>query len=156
MQTSTRSGNVTVESHSETGSPSLLSETVIRALSKLEKAEGWPTGSILFREGEQARGVYIIHSGEIDQLFSARNGHTKPLLVASAGQILGLSCVVSGKPHNCSATARTPSVTGFIDKDRFTGLLQDQPELWWSILQLLSTDINSCYDCMRSLTHNGR
>lgn len=131
----------------------VVSESVVRALSRLEKAEGWPTGSILFREGEQPRGVYIIHSGEVDQVFSARNGHVKPLLTAVPGQILGLSCVVSGKPHNCSATARTPSVTGFIDRDRFTALLEEQPALWWSILQMLSTDINSCYDCMRTLTH---
>jgi len=133
-------------------SSGIASESVIRGLSRHEKAEGWPTGSILFREGEQPRGVYIIHSGEIDQLFSARNGHTKPLLTAGPGQILGLSCVVSGKSHNCSATARTPSVTGFIERDRFTALLAEQPALWWSILQILSTDINSCYDCMKTLT----
>jgi len=133
-------------------STAVLSESVIRALSRFEKAEGWPTGSILFREGEQPRGVYIIHSGEVDQLFSSRNGHAKPLLVAGPGHILGLSCVVSGKAHNCSATARTPSVTGFIDRDRFTSILEEQPALWWSILQILSTDINSCYDCMKTLT----
>jgi CRP-like cAMP-binding protein len=130
-----------------------LSESVVRALSRFEKAEGWPTGSVLFREGEQPRGVYIIHSGEIDQLFCSRTGTAKPLLTAGPGHILGLSCVVANKPHNCSATARTPSVTGFIDKDRFTSLLEEQPALWWSILQILSTDINSCYDCMKSLTH---
>lgn len=146
---------MTVETQTETVSP-VISESVIRALSRFEKAEGWPTGSILFREGEQPRGVYIIHSGEIDQLFSSRTGQAKPLLVAGPGQILGLSCVVSGKAHNCSATARTPSVTGFIDRDRFTSLLEEQPALWWSILQMLSTDINSCYDCMRTLTHMGR
>src|ERR1044072_8519156 len=133
-------------------SSDVVSESVIRALSRYEKAEGWPTGSILFREGEQPRGVYIIHSGQIDQLFSSRNGHAKPLLVAGPGQILGLSCVVSGKSHNCSATARTPSVTGFIDRDRFTSLLEEQTALRGSILQILSTDINSCYDCMKSLT----
>jgi len=142
---------VTVETM-EVSSPA-LNESVIRALCRYEKAEGWPTGSVLFREGEQPRGVYIIHSGEIDQLFSSRSGHTKPLLVAGPGQILGLSCVVSGKAHNCSATARTPSVTGFIDRDRFTTLLAEQPALWWSVLQILSTDINSCYDCMKSLTN---
>lgn len=126
-------------------------ESVVRTLSRYEKAEGWPTGSVLFREGEQPRGIYLVHSGEIDQLFSSRAGFSKPLLVAGPGQILGLSCVVSGRAHNCSATARTPSVTGFIEKDRFTALLEEQPALWWEVLRILSTDINSCYDCMRGL-----
>ena len=129
-----------------------LNGSVLSALSRLEKSEGWLAGSVMYREGERPRGVYITHAGEIDQLFSARNGQAKPLLIAGPGRILGLSCVVGGKPHHCSATARTPAVTGFIERERFTALLDDQPALWWSILQMLSADINTCYDCMRTLT----
>lgn len=116
-----------------------------------ETVEGWPAGKVLFREGEQPKGVYVVHSGEADLLFSAKAGQSKALLVAGPGQILGLSAVVSGRVHDCSATARTPCVTGFIEKSRFLELLDQIPALWFSVLQLLSTDINACYDCMRAL-----
>ena len=124
---------------------------VTRSLAAYETVEGWPAGKVLFREGEQPRGVYVIHSGESDLLFSAKAGQSKALLVSGPGQILGLSCVVSGRAHDCTATARTPCVTGFIEKERFLALLDQIPALWFSVLQMLSSDINACYDCMRSL-----
>ncbi len=128
------------------------SNSVLQALAAYETVEGWPAGKLLFREAESPRGVYVLLSGEVDLLFSSRSGQSKPLRVAEAGQILGLSCVVSGRPHDCSATARSSVVTGFIAKDTFLSLLDENPTLWFSVLQLLSTDINSCYDCMRTLT----
>ena len=125
---------------------------VTRSLAAYETVEGWPAGKVLFREGEQPRGVYVVHSGEADLLFSAKGGHSKALLLGGPGQILGLSCVVSGRAHDCSATVRTPCVTGFIERERFLALLDQIPALWFSVLQMLSTDINACYDCMRTLS----
>lgn len=127
-------------------------QSVLQTLAPYETVEAWPTGKLLFREGESPRGVYVLLSGEVDLLFSSRAGQAKPLRVASAGQILGLSCIVSGRNHDCSATARTSCVTGFIAKEKFLSLLDENPPLWFSILQTLSSDINSCYDCMRSLS----
>ena len=125
---------------------------VTRNLAPYETVEGWPAGKVLFREGEEPRGVFVVHSGEADLLFSAKGGQSKALLVAGPGQILGLSCVVSGRAHDCSATARTPCVTGFIEKERFLALLDQIPALWFSVLQMLSVDVNACYDCMRTLS----
>jgi len=115
-------------------------------LATYELVEGWPAGKVLFREGEQPRGVYVVHSGEADLRF-----RTKSLQIVGPGQILGLSAVVSGRPHDSSATSRTPIVTGFIEKERFLNLLDQMPSLWFSVLQMLSTDINASYDCMRTL-----
>lgn len=125
---------------------------VLQTLAPYESVEGWPAGKLLYRESESPTGVYVLLSGEVDLLFSSRSGQAKPLRIAEAGQILGLSCVVSGRMHDCSATARTACVTGFIAKDKFLSLLDENPSLWFSVLQMLSTDINSCYDCMRTLT----
>lgn len=132
--------------------PETCSHSVLQTLAPYETVEGWPAGKQLYRETENPRGVYVLLSGEADLLFSSRSGLAKPLRIAEAGQILGLSCVVSGRAHDCSATARSSVVTGFIAKDKFLSLLDENPALWFSVLQMLSTDINSCYDCMRTLT----
>lgn len=127
-------------------------QSVLQTLAPYENVEAWPTGKVLFREGELPRGVWVLLSGEADLVFSSRAGQAKPLRIALAGQILGLSCIVSGRPHDCSATTRTPCVTGFIPKERFLALLDENPPLWFSVLQTLSSEINSCYDCMRTLS----
>ena len=129
-----------------------MSQSIIEtALADVETLLRFKTGETIFREGEKPCGVYIVQSGKVDLLFSARNGNVKPLRVADEGQILGLSCVVMQKDHDCTATARTPCEIGFIDRDAFLGMLDESPAVWFSVLRLLSSDVNAVYDDMRAL-----
>jgi CRP-like cAMP-binding protein len=125
---------------------------VLQTLAPYEMIETWPAGIQLFHEADSPAGVYVLLSGDVDLVFASRAGLLKPLRIAGAGQILGLSCIVSGRPHDCSATTRTTAVTGFIPKATFLKLLDENPPLWFSVLQMISSEINSCYDCMRTLS----
>lgn len=133
-------------------SPERFNSLVAETLAPFETIETWPAGKVLFREGMDPEGVYFLHDGEADLNFSSpRSGEAKPLLIADAGQILGLTCVVSKRPHDCSATTRTPCTTGFIEKAAFLRLLDEKPALWLSVLRMISSNINACWECMRSL-----
>ena len=125
--------------------------TIADTLSEHETLERYGAGRLLFREGDSPRGVYIVHSGQVDLVFSGKNGTAKPLRVASEGAILGLSCVVSRRCHDCSATTRTACELGFVDRETFLRQVDHSPAVWFSVLQLLSQDVNSCYDCMRTI-----
>jgi CRP-like cAMP-binding protein len=121
------------------------------ALERLETRRRCAPGTVLFREGEQPNGVFVLHDGKVDLLFSSRTGHIKPLRTAEAGQIVGLSSVVGGRPYDCTATARTPTIVGFIDRDAFLRALDEMPSLWFTVLRFLSNDVNGVYDDMRVL-----
>jgi CRP-like cAMP-binding protein len=108
-------------------------------------------GETLFREGDDATGVFVLHSGEVDLLFSPRNGEPKALRGAQPGQILGLSCVVTGRPHDCTATARTDCETAFVASADFLRRLDECPAVWFSVLRFLSSDVNAAYEDMRAL-----
>jgi CRP-like cAMP-binding protein len=125
---------------------------VLQTLAPYETVETWPAGRVLYSEGAAPRGVYVLLSGDVDLVFASRAGLAKPLRIASAGQLLGLSAVVSARVHDYSATTGTTAVTGFIAKERFLRLLDENPPLWFSVLQMISSEINNCYDCMRTLT----
>ena len=120
-------------------------------LEAYERAERVGKGDVLFREGQDPQGVYVLRSGQVDLVFAAKTGQAKPLRVAEAGQILGLSCIVSRKPHDCTATARSSATVGFIEKTTFQRLLEEQPTLWFKVLQYISAEVNACWDCMRAL-----
>jgi CRP-like cAMP-binding protein len=133
--------------------PETHNSLVADTLAPYESIEAFAPGKMLFQEGTQPDGVYFLHSGAVDLCFSSpRSGESKSLLVADAGQILGLTCVVSGRPHDCSATTRTSCITGFIEKHRFLRLLDDHPALWLTVLRMISSNISACWDCMRSLS----
>lgn len=125
---------------------------IVTELENLEVRRQIPAGTVLFREGQQPDGVYVVREGLVDLLYSSKSGAVRPLGAAVEGQILGLSGVLSGKPFDCTATARSLCTVGFVEKQAFLGLLDNNPALWFPVVQTISSDINSCWDCMRTLT----
>lgn len=123
---------------------------LINTLAEYQKVHVFERGASLFKENETPDGVHVLLSGEVDLLF-ARRGDDIPLHFASAGQILGLSSIVSGRNHEYSATATTTVLTGFVDRDTLFRVLHDNPERWFDVLQVLSRDIISCYDRVKQL-----
>jgi CRP/FNR family transcriptional regulator len=108
-------------------------------------------GETLFREGEQPRGVYVLHSGSVQLLFAGKTGNAKPLRETRPGQILGLSCVITQRLHDCTATAAEPCEVAFIERDQFLHMLDDSPAVWFSVLRVLSSDVNAAYDDIRGI-----
>jgi CRP/FNR family transcriptional regulator, polysaccharide utilization system transcription regulator len=122
-----------------------------RTLIDLQDLQRRSAGDVLFDEGDIGRGVYIIHSGIVDLVYAARNGMTKPLQTAEAGHIVGLSSVVSMRPHDATAVVRVPSELGYVESGRLLHLLERDPAVWLEVLQFLSTDVGSCWDSMRRI-----
>jgi CRP-like cAMP-binding protein len=122
------------------------------SLAESETLQSLPAGTPLFREGEEPRGVFVVRSGEVDISFTARDGTIKPLSIATAGQILGLSSVVMRRPHDCTAIARTRCELGFIDQDALLHALEDTPAVRFNVLRILSSEVNGAYDAMRNLS----
>jgi CRP/FNR family transcriptional regulator, cyclic AMP receptor protein len=127
-----------------------MSRSIIETtLAENETLIRFRTGETLFREGEQPRGVYVLHSGTVHLMFSGKTGAAKPLREAHPGQILGLSCVVGKRLHDCTATAVEPCEVAFIERDEFLRTLDDSPTVWFSVLRVLSSEVNAAYDDMR-------
>ena len=100
--------------------------------------------TVLFREGEVPAGVFILHSGEVDLIHEHVATRT-----ARAGEILGLSAVISGRSHLSTAIARTFAEVAFIEGEEFRSLVDDNPAIWFSVLREISQDVNASYDVIR-------
>ena len=127
---------------------------VMNELQALEQPDSLPAGSVLFREGQSPAGVYVIHSGRVDLVFSGRNGVAKPLRSLSQGAIAGLSDAVSNTPHDCTATTRSSTRIGFVPVSDLQRLLAEKPGVWLEIAEMLSVDLKDCWDSMRDLAHH--
>ena len=108
-------------------------------------------GETIFREGETPRGVYVLHSGTVDLVFTAKGGNSKALREARPGQILGLTSVVTRADHDCTASAAEACEVAFVEKEDFLRALDDSPALWFGVLRVLSNEVNAIYEDMRVL-----
>jgi CRP-like cAMP-binding protein len=114
----------------------------------IEQIERWPAGEVIFREGDQPRGIFVLYSGTVDLIFSARSGVAKSLRTARSGAIVGLSDAISNRPHDCTASTRSGARIGFIPIDALRRRLEETPELWLSIAKFLSADVDSGVRCL--------
>lgn len=121
----------------------------LQDFASLETVESFAAESFLFIEGDAARGVFLIHSGKVELMIAGKDGANKMLGSVGPGAILGLSSVVSGQPQETTARALEPTRVGFIDREAFLTALHQSPEAWFAVLEMLSNDINTCYDLMR-------
>jgi CRP-like cAMP-binding protein len=122
-----------------------------RQLAIAEVIQRWPGGSVLLNEGDSPRGIYIIHTGQVDIVFTSRNGLRKVQRTARPGEILGLSEIVSGTVCQSTATTRTSSRIGFIGAEKLRRMLEEDPSLWLEVAADLSVDLGSCWQSMRRL-----
>jgi CRP-like cAMP-binding protein len=120
-------------------------------LAGAEQLQSWPAGRILFSEGEEPRGIYIVHTGQVDLVFSGRNGMSRTLRSKRSGDVIGLSEVVSNTKHDCTGTTHSASHIGFVPAADLRKLLEENPSLWFGIAARLAVDVGSCWDSRRSL-----
>ena len=126
-------------------------ESIVRPLFEGEKVVHVRAGETIFRQAEEPRGVYVVHSGEVDLLCNEKAGHLRLLRTALPGQILGLSPVLLHLPYDCTATTRTAAILGFVGKELLMETLDRKPNAWLRILEILSQDVNASYASMRTM-----
>jgi CRP/FNR family transcriptional regulator, cyclic AMP receptor protein len=124
---------------------------VIPELSARQTLQHRPAGTILFNEGDQPFGIYLIHSGTVELLMRARNGNWKRMRTTSDGGILGLESVVSLRSNVATARTITSCDLGFIERESFLRVLDESPAIWSSVLRLLSQGVNASYNSLRNV-----
>jgi CRP-like cAMP-binding protein len=116
---------------------------LIRALVERSQPIPCTEDRILFNEGEDPIGLFILQSGEAVLLRHAETGNVVMCLRTSAGSLLGLPGVIGNEPYTLTAMARKDSEVGFVSREDFEELLIAEPSLYPKVLQLLATEVRT-------------
>lgn len=92
-------------------------------------------GVTLFRQGDDADGVYCIQSGLVGLRRITPTGESALLRLCTSGVTVGYRALLSKGPHRNSAEALSPSVVCFIERAHIRNLLQANPQLGERFLQ---------------------
>ena len=107
---------------------SALADNIVRELqTKLVMSEH-KSGSVLYRQDEKAKGVFVLFWGRIRLSALIAGDRTALLKIAAAGDVLGLAAVLSSRSQITNAEVLTPSRIGFLRSDEIATAIQKYPE----------------------------
>jgi CRP/FNR family transcriptional regulator, cyclic AMP receptor protein len=128
-----------------------LPGSALETLEKIKHTTVYPESAVLFVEHQEPRGIFVICRGSVKISASTSSGRTMIVKIARAGEVLGLSAALSGKPYEMSAVTLDPCQVNFIKREDFLRLLKDDVQVCLRVAEQLSEKYNALCKEVRSL-----
>ncbi len=116
---------------------------LIDALKKRSTPIDCTQDRVLFNQGDEPNGLYILHTGEVRLTMKSPVGDQVISMAAAPGSLLGLPGLVGGKGYSLSAFARVGAIVSFVSKDEFSSLMLTEPSVSVMILRVLAAEVRT-------------
>ena len=103
-------------------------------------------GTVLFAEGEPARGVYILQTGRATVSISSIEGRIVTLRLAQSGDVLGLNSVLRNCSYDTTLKTLEPCRIDFISRAELIELIQQNSTVSHAVLEILSRELSELTD----------
>jgi len=134
-----------------------LTEGEVKALSDICGKVDIKKGQFVFREGEEARDLFILLEGRVSMLFEVGRGREAVVHTVNEGEAFGWSALV--QPYRFTATAKAledstvvavdgPELKKFMDKDCYLGFV-----IMEKLAELISSRLRDTRLQMINLVH---
>lgn len=97
------------------------------------------SGSLLFREGDRGRELFIVESGEIAISIHLPDGVEKEIDVVREGDFFGEMSIFDDEPRSATCTAKTPARLIALNRDEFFRVIEKHPDAAVKILYRMLT-----------------
>ena len=121
------------------------------AFDSISFANLYPAGTVLYAENEPPRGLFILCSGQVKLSISSGSGKTLITRMVPAGEALGLTSVMSGKPYPATAETVTPAQLKFVKREDFKRFMEEHKEVSFNIARQLIEECESDATQIRAL-----
>ncbi len=128
-----------------------LSVPAGQRLNEIKSTAIYPKGAMLFIEGQQPRGVFVLCTGKAKLSTSSREGKTIITKISEGGDVLGLSAVISNRSYEVTAEMMEPGQANFISREALLQFLKEHGEVALRVAEQLSRNYYTAYDEIRTL-----
>jgi CRP/FNR family transcriptional regulator, cyclic AMP receptor protein len=122
-----------------------LSPEALKELDAASRPSAYPNGALLFVEGQQARGAYVLCHGQAKLSTTSREGKVLILRVVGSGEVLGLSAALSAGAYELTAETSGPCNINFIDRNSLLTAVSRNPEIAMHTALALSNQLQRAY-----------
>jgi len=116
---------------------------LIEALEKRSTPLTCEEDSVLFTQGDDPHGLYILHEGDAYLTMAAPNGEPVLCMQPFNGSLLGLPALVGNEPYSLTARALKGSQFSYVKREEFQKLLEEDPQLPLKILHVLAAEVRA-------------
>ena len=128
-----------------------LSPTALQKLTEIKSTAVYPKSAVLFIEGQQPRGVFVLCVGKAKLSTSSSEGKTLITKISQAGDVLGLNAAISNHPYEVTAEMIEPGQANFIPRDALLQFLKQHGEVALRVAEQLSRNYYAAYEEIRTL-----
>ena len=107
-------------------------------------------GALLFAEGDQPRGVYLLCQGRV-KLTIGSEGRTLVAAMCTPGQILGLPSCFSNQPYQFTAEVMEPCQVNFARREDFLRFLEQFPEAGIRAAQRVGENVHEVLNLIHTI-----
>ena len=136
---------------SPSGFLSALAPSAVSAFGAIKVTTTYPAGAVLFVEGEEPRGAFVLMSGRAKLSICSANGKVMILRIAKPGEVLGLHAVVSSTGFQATAETIEPCQVSFVRRDEFLRFLSKNPQASLEAARQLSASYQDACEQLRAI-----
>jgi CRP/FNR family transcriptional regulator len=123
----------------------------LKAFDSIKSIALFQQGSAIFQEGQPARGVFVLCEGRVRLSVCSDSGRRLMLRIAGPGEVLGLSASLSGSPYEVTAETLDNARIALVKRKDLLRFLRDHREACLQVVHLLSQDLHTAYERVRSV-----
>ena len=128
-----------------------LPTDALEAFDSIKSLVRFPHGALLFEEGQPARGIFVVCEGRIKLSISSESGKRLTLRIATPGEVLGISACLANGHYEVTAEALDNAKVALVRRKELLRFLRGHREACMQIVHLLSADLHTAYDRVRSI-----
>jgi CRP/FNR family transcriptional regulator, cyclic AMP receptor protein len=123
----------------------------VQKLNEIKSTAVYPKSAMLFIEGQQPRGVFVLCTGKAKLSTSSSEGKTIIIKISEPGDVLGLNATISNHPYEVTAEMIEPGQANFITRDALLHFLREHGEVALRVAEQLSQNYYTAYEEIRTL-----
>jgi CRP/FNR family transcriptional regulator, cyclic AMP receptor protein len=122
-----------------------LPEDLLKSFSGHSHLTTYPGGAVLFVAGQLPRGAFVVCSGKVKLSTTSKEGKVLVMKIATDGDVIGLSAVISGEAYEVTAETLTPCLINLVEREGLLRLMERSGELGLRSALAVSREFQAAY-----------
>ncbi len=106
---------------------------------------------VVFMEGDECTGLYIIRTGRVKVVRSSHAGKEQIIKILKPGDMLGFEALYDGRTYRNTAMAMDDCELCYMEKNSFFSILVKEPDISRKLIISMGRELDQAYDRIGSL-----